>query len=169
MGVLTSFYQVPPSILSRIKRRPELIDHLYYPEHQEVGGIEPSDVGLPDDWEPRRHGFDKQWDDLLEVYLQIGNRRLEKLCESAPTSIKGAEQYIRYWSLTKVKKLADKLEELSPERFLEKCQRAPSLKSYSGSPISEEQLSWLSEDHKSFSTFVRQVADAGELLMARSS
>ena len=106
MGILTSAYRVPASIIHRLIAEPELIDQLFYPDYREEGDAGPEDVGLQD-WEPQRHGFDKVWEDHVGLYRQIERYRLYGLLDTGATEVENKMgAWVRYWTPEEVVMMA---------------------------------------------------------------
>jgi len=167
MGVLTTIYQAPVSIMDQVIANPELIDQLYYPEYHSEGDATPQDVGLSPEWEPKHYGFDKAWEDYLGLYGQVGRRELQRALESEVTEVEhegGA--WIRYWSPEQVQRIAQMMNQFSVDEFHAECSEVETLTDWDGRPYEEFMLGLMTKVHGSFGLFVQGAEAAGDAMIA---
>lgn len=172
MGVLTTVYQVPVSIMDKVIENPDLLEHLFYPEYREEGDTTPEDVGLSADWKPKDYGFDKMWEDYVDLYGSLDHRHITRALESEVTEVEhSGGAYIRYWSADEVQRLSKLLNQFTTEEFhAQAVEKMDELTDWDGRPYEHEiELGYVTSTHGSFAEFVKGAADAADAMFASSS
>jgi len=169
MGVLTSIYRVPVSIKEELIKNPELIESLFYPDYREQGDVTPEEVGLPLDWQPSKYGFDKEWEDYLELYSQVGRYELMSALESKVTQVEhDCGGYVRYWSPEQLQQIVKMMSEFTKKDFLRECLAVDDLTDYDGKPYEDFMLESMVGIHSSFQKFIRSATETGDMMFAVS-
>ena len=166
MGVLTSTYHVPSSILDQVIANPALIESLFYPEYREPGDPGPEDVGLPADWEPKDYGFDKAWEDFVKLYNQTGHRDLASALEREVTEIEhDGGAWIRYWSPETIQQIVAMMSAFTAEEFLAECLAVENLTDWDGEPWEEFMLEIRTRMHGTFGEYLMNIAGSGDAMV----
>jgi hypothetical protein len=160
LGVLTTLYRVPETVIKRIKKNPDLMNVIEYADDHQ-----PDELGLTK--LPPSCDLDKALDDVVQLLRGAGHKQLSKALD--PEDEKGllewdGEAAVHLFSPSRVKQIQKLIDQVDTKTLGKKAIAAEAT-DYNGTPFDEASASSYTGVFKFLAKFWQKAATSDEAVI----